>query len=167
MEDSKAADERRIAELIHAVARVCMTARRLMRIEPCLQLEAQLKQSSEDVAALTEELISKTQVCPSHACCSVHRWHLLQSKDELFHKAEQLNQAVRSTELRWEDDDNAAACRGCRTEFSLLNRKHHCRSCGRIFCGAQAFVTAPLHHPRHLLRPLRGPARVRQARTPL
>ena len=70
----------------------------------------------------------------------------MQSKDELFHKAEQLNQAVRQTEWKWEDDDNASACRNCKAEFSLLTRKHHCRSCGRIFCGSTAPCTSNITH---------------------
>ena len=44
-------------------------------------------------------------------------------------------QVVKSTEWSWEDDENAEACRKCRSEFTFLNRRHHCRSCGKIFCG--------------------------------
>jgi len=34
----------------------------------------------------------------------------------------------------WEVDDNVTNCRQCDTGFSFTVRKHHCRSCGGIFC---------------------------------
>ena len=33
----------------------------------------------------------------------------------------------------WIPNEKITNCFKCRSEFSLLNRKHHCRSCGRIF----------------------------------
>ena len=38
--------------------------------------------------------------------------------------------------LTWIKDDRVKNCPSCRAEFSLLTRKHHCRSCGNIFCYA-------------------------------
>ena len=40
----------------------------------------------------------------------------------------------RSDPLDWEEDDVVHECHGCRSRFTLFVRKHHCRSCGRIFC---------------------------------
>jgi len=34
----------------------------------------------------------------------------------------------------WELDDNVLKCRDCQAEFSLITRRHHCRSCGSIYC---------------------------------
>ena len=34
----------------------------------------------------------------------------------------------------WERDGEVSKCRCCGTSFSTFKRKHHCRSCGRIFC---------------------------------
>jgi len=34
----------------------------------------------------------------------------------------------------WEYDDNRPYCANCACEFNPLNRKHHCRFCGKIFC---------------------------------
>uniref|UniRef100_A0A6C0EHU8 FYVE-type domain-containing protein n=1 Tax=viral metagenome TaxID=1070528 RepID=A0A6C0EHU8_9ZZZZ len=35
----------------------------------------------------------------------------------------------------WIKDKNIENCYKCNTKFTILNRKHHCRSCGKIFCG--------------------------------
>lgn len=36
--------------------------------------------------------------------------------------------------VKWEDDSEVKRCRICQSVFSLTNRKHHCRLCGRIVC---------------------------------
>ncbi|KAL6007613.1 hypothetical protein ACLOJK_033112 [Asimina triloba] len=35
----------------------------------------------------------------------------------------------------WMPDDSCGMCYECDTRFTALNRRHHCRSCGRVFCG--------------------------------
>ena len=34
----------------------------------------------------------------------------------------------------WVNDDAVDRCYSCKTQFSMLFRRHHCRFCGRIFC---------------------------------
>jgi len=34
----------------------------------------------------------------------------------------------------WVPDDEVEKCSRCDAYFSMLNRKHHCRACGKIFC---------------------------------
>ena len=34
----------------------------------------------------------------------------------------------------WEFDELQRTCASCDTEFNPLNRRHHCRLCGKIFC---------------------------------
>lgn len=36
---------------------------------------------------------------------------------------------------KWEDDRNVKACPYCANSFTLINRKHHCRLCGKVVCG--------------------------------
>uniref|UniRef100_A0A182JCA2 Uncharacterized protein n=1 Tax=Anopheles atroparvus TaxID=41427 RepID=A0A182JCA2_ANOAO len=35
---------------------------------------------------------------------------------------------------RWVKDEDAQHCMCCRRTFSMLNRRHHCRRCGRVVC---------------------------------
>ncbi|KAI9302102.1 FYVE zinc finger-domain-containing protein [Cunninghamella echinulata] len=38
---------------------------------------------------------------------------------------------------KWQDDKGIKKCPLCLTAFTLTNRKHHCRLCGRVICGAK------------------------------
>lgn len=34
----------------------------------------------------------------------------------------------------WILDDAVSGCMRCNMEFTITERKHHCRDCGKIFC---------------------------------
>ncbi|CAB4024898.1 myotubularin-related 3-like isoform X1 [Paramuricea clavata] len=40
------------------------------------------------------------------------------------------------TPVLWLPDHHAISCEGCDLKFSMTNRRHHCRNCGRVFCGS-------------------------------
>lgn len=44
----------------------------------------------------------------------------------------------------WAPDSIATHCTACKKEFNLTRRKHHCRSCGEIFCRTCSDHTLPL-----------------------
>ena len=37
---------------------------------------------------------------------------------------------------KWDNDRDISNCTNCNDKFHLLLRKHHCRKCGKIFCGS-------------------------------
>ncbi|KAJ1466648.1 hypothetical protein T484DRAFT_1922153 [Baffinella frigidus] len=44
----------------------------------------------------------------------------------------------------WADDGSTACCYGCMATFTLMNRRHHCRHCGKIFCATCCREKRPL-----------------------
>lgn len=36
---------------------------------------------------------------------------------------------------RWQPDNEVSRCPVCQSRFGWLNRRHHCRRCGRVVCG--------------------------------
>uniref|UniRef100_A0A4W3JH27 Lateral signaling target protein 2 homolog n=1 Tax=Callorhinchus milii TaxID=7868 RepID=A0A4W3JH27_CALMI len=47
----------------------------------------------------------------------------------------------------WVPDDVCSYCTACKAPFTVIRRKHHCRSCGKIFCSRCSSHSAPL--PRY------------------
>ncbi|KAM4854843.1 lateral signaling target protein 2 homolog isoform 1-T1 [Thomomys bottae] len=47
----------------------------------------------------------------------------------------------------WVPDEACGFCTACKAPFSVIRRKHHCRSCGKIFCSRCSSHSAPL--PRY------------------
>eukprot|EP00727_Mastigamoeba_balamuthi_P014316 m51a1_g9509 putative zinc finger fyve domain-containing protein 16 (217) ;mRNA; r:690567-691606 len=43
--------------------------------------------------------------------------------------------AALNTRPEWQPDHEAPNCTECHCQWSLFNRRHHCRGCGRVYCG--------------------------------
>ncbi|XP_032996348.1 lateral signaling target protein 2 homolog [Lacerta agilis] len=54
----------------------------------------------------------------------------------------------------WVPDSTCSHCMACRVPFTFLRRRHHCRSCGKIFCSRCSSHLAPLPHFKQL-KPVR------------
>eukprot|EP01035_Chromulina_nebulosa_P019498 gene19498-25389_t len=52
-------------------------------------------------------------------------------KDELEFKQRNESKGKR---VSWLDSSSVKSCKICQGKFNLTNRKHHCRSCGEVFC---------------------------------
>jgi len=59
-----------------------------------------------------------------------------------------------TSSVLWVPDHCVSRCTGCQTEFWLGRRKHHCRSCGQIFCADCSEFWAALPDER-LYEPVR------------
>lgn len=43
-----------------------------------------------------------------------------------------------ATEVVWQPDSSVSKCPICNKSFGVINRKHHCRTCGRVVCSSCA-----------------------------
>ncbi|XP_071442320.1 uncharacterized protein [Hetaerina americana] len=85
------------------------------------RLTAEIEQLKDDSMRLQEVVIKLTG-----------------EKEDLFranHRLEEMRRLVLE-DSKWVNDCEIETCTACGVSFSLMIRRHHCRSCGKIFCGA-------------------------------
>ena len=54
------------------------------------------------------------------------------------------NQSSQQRVSHWKPDYAVTHCEGCRLEFTVFKRRHHCRDCGGIFCAPCSSESAPI-----------------------
>ena len=57
--------------------------------------------------------------------------------------------------MNWDADETTANCTQCQLAFSFFRRRHHCRSCGRIFCSA-CTTNIPMRNEKGETKPKRA-----------
>lgn len=58
-----------------------------------------------------------------------------------------------SVAASWVPDEEVTACQECHTAFNLINRRHHCRACGRVVCNKCSPNKLPLHPQNIVMSP--------------
>ncbi|KAK1314676.1 1-phosphatidylinositol-3-phosphate 5-kinase FAB1B [Acorus calamus] len=49
----------------------------------------------------------------------------------------------------WMPDHSCRVCYECDAPFTIFNRRHHCRLCGRVFCAKCTSNSVPIHPPNN------------------
>ncbi|KAJ6636385.1 Myotubularin-related protein 3, partial [Pseudolycoriella hygida] len=84
------------------------------------QCNSQQQQTVDDPTSLLDN-IENSSVCS---------WEAVEDRNS----AQSVSAGVLTNSVLWVPDHCVSRCTGCQTEFWLGRRKHHCRSCGQIFC---------------------------------
>uniref|UniRef100_A0A1E1WNC0 FYVE-type domain-containing protein n=2 Tax=Pectinophora gossypiella TaxID=13191 RepID=A0A1E1WNC0_PECGO len=105
-----------------------------------------LKSIGQKYLALQEEQhVLKTQYSEAQKTLEEVGATLSENKLQLQELLEkEAAQAVADDTPTWTSDKDATACTACTKEFTIARRKHHCRRCGHIFCGACSEKTVAL-----------------------
>jgi len=75
-----------------------------------------------------------------------------QNKKASFLTVDQLNPLSRmegelgDTAPVWIPDQRVTMCQLCSNEFTLVNRRHHCRACGKVVCSSCSAYKAPIKY---------------------
>ena len=117
---------------------LCSTSRR--SCSRCLSKNLRRMQVSQ--GGLMSHLCTNTptpQQLYTHAHTSLARAHTphahakcSRSHDEMIFFARSPASPVSSLPT-WEPDEDAPLCNECNNQFTLIRRRHHCRSCGKVF----------------------------------
>lgn len=62
-----------------------------------------------------------------------------------YGEAERASRPIQMSKAEWQVDARVAACGGCQRRFGTFLRRHHCRSCGQVFCSDCCSGTAVMY----------------------
>ena len=91
----------------------------------------------------------------AHGHRAIWRAHIAELQQEHLNKLNLIIQAIKGAPpfahrpgpRPWQADAVAPRCTWCETQFTLFTRRHHCRSCGLVFCSQCAFRTEMVANP--------------------
>ncbi|XP_037558977.1 RUN and FYVE domain-containing protein 2-like isoform X1 [Dermacentor silvarum] len=124
-----------------------------------VSLQATVAEQQEDAAKLQRGIDAYQQMAQDHERlkvefselerkCAEHELTLeelgCQLSESKLQVADLKENNLSLKEAVWTSDKDASCCRQCSKPFSVARRKHHCRSCGEIFCNACSDNTMPL-----------------------
>ena len=99
--------------------------------------EAEHNSLQEQLTSATAEIVTLQKTI--HALTEREADLILEHGTKVAELEKQLTE--RNTNWVWDDDAVCTHCVGCKSEFSLFLRKHHCRCCGKVFCNSCMLIT--------------------------
>ncbi|XP_054730884.1 myotubularin-related protein 4 isoform X2 [Anastrepha obliqua] len=85
---------------------------------------------------------------------SICSWEAVEDRSAPSSSASSSIQQPSTTSVLWVPDHAVKRCTSCQVEFWIGRRRHHCRSCGQIFCADCSEFWAPLPDAK-LFNPVR------------
>ncbi|XP_072313409.1 lateral signaling target protein 2 homolog isoform X2 [Eucyclogobius newberryi] len=110
-------------------------------------LRSILKTLFEVMATKSEEGDDSTQKGPVLRSAVLEDCALCQESISSSELAEKAKDGQFEDPPDWVPDEACNSCIACKAPFTVIRRKHHCRSCGKIFCSRCSSHSAPL--PRY------------------
>lgn len=98
---------------------------------------AQLKSVASKYVSLQEDYYQLKEQCMEHEQTLEELGNQLKiSKLQVADLQEEATRSITKGDGQWASDKEVTHCKGCNKEFNITRRRHHCRNCGVIFCGA-------------------------------
>uniref|UniRef100_A0A914LJT5 FYVE-type domain-containing protein n=1 Tax=Meloidogyne incognita TaxID=6306 RepID=A0A914LJT5_MELIC len=97
------------------------------KIKALTNIENELLDLKEDYRKCKQELSESKQALQEFSeALSESKLRMVELKEEI----------MPLSDAKWIKDKEAVQCRLCDIQFSVIQRRHHCRNCGLIFCNS-------------------------------
>jgi hypothetical protein len=116
------------------------------RTLPQVSSDRTLPKVNPDIASSIQEKKDNIWECPictlhnqnnktkCEACETVNPLIQIKSQSQIKSSSQQKQQSGSKMDILWQKDEYVKDCNKCRSVFTVIRRKHHCRKCGYIFC---------------------------------
>lgn len=95
-------------------------------VDQCMKLKKELATLQKTFNSLNQDLKYRTAAL-----------------QEMGQENQELQRTINEmTSRQWQGGKGVKECSDCSAKFTAVNRKHHCRNCGMIFCGSCSSKTA-------------------------